>query len=179
MTSSNSYKNIKLTDSQALGGKSVSYFNVIVNPIFYYRKNLKVLLYNLRFSKMLLNILTMHSSISKLCNRDFRSIYLVLGRLQNMYPNTTALVEELNPRVRVNNKAFHIWLILKVYLTIKRSSIVAMFHHLIILFALSILRPNAFHLKEFSQRFIFNCTLLSFSRHNQLICQPLTIALRE
>ena len=106
MTSSNGYKNIELANPQALGRKSVSYFNVIVNPIFYYRKNLKVLLYDLWFSKMLLDILTMHSPISKLCNGDFRSKDLVLGCLQNMCPNTTALMEKLNPRVRVYNNPF-------------------------------------------------------------------------
>ena len=60
MTSSNSYKNIEFTNSQALGCKRVTYFNVIVNPIFYNGKNLKVLLNDLRFSKMLLDILTMY-----------------------------------------------------------------------------------------------------------------------
>ena len=179
MTSSNSYKNIELANSQTLGCKSVTYFNVIVNPIFYNGKNLKVLLNDLRFSKMLLDILTMYGPISKFRNRDFRSKDFILGCLRNMCPHTTALVEKFNPRVRVNNKTFHSGLIIKVYFTVKWTTIIAMLHHLVVFFALSILRPNAFHLQKLFQRLVLRCDFFILSRHNQLICQPLTITLRE
>lgn len=112
MTSSNSNKNIEFANSQTLGCKCVTYFNIIVNPIFNYRKDLKVFLNDLRFSKMLLDILTMYGSISKLCNRNFGRKDFVFGYLQKMCPDTTAMVEKLNPRVGVNNKTFHNWLII-------------------------------------------------------------------
>ena len=77
-----------------------------VNTMYarYLAENLKVLLNDLWFSKMFLDILTMYGPISKFRNRDFRSKDFILGRLRNMRSHTTALVEKLNPRVRVNNK---------------------------------------------------------------------------
>ena len=179
LTGGDSNQYIELTNSQALGCKCMTYFDIIANPIFYYRKDLKVFLNDLRFSKMLLDIFAMYSPISKFCNRNLGCKDFVLGRLQNMCPNTTAMMEKLNPCVRVNNKTFHSWLIIKVYLTIKRSPIVAMLHHLIILFALGILRPDAFHLKKFCQSIVFRNGFFLLNRHSQLICQPLAITLRE
>ena len=67
----------------------------------------------------------------------------------------------------------------KSYFTIKGTTIIAMLHHLIILLALSILRPDTFHLKKFSQGIVFSYVLLYLCGHNQLVSQPFPVTLRK
>ena len=52
--------------------------------------------------------------------------------------HTFAMMKILNPHICVKNVSFHSYLIVKVYLTDEWAFVVAVFHHLIVFFTLSI-----------------------------------------
>ena len=58
-------------------------------------------------------------------------------------------------------------------------SIIAMLHHLIVLLAFFCFRPDASQTEETSLTLFCRKFSLFVFRHNQLVDQPLTVALRE
>ena len=179
MTCRNGNQNIKVANSQSLASECMANIGIITSPVFNDWKNLEVLSYHLWFSQVFLYVLAMQSTVCEFCYRNLGSENLVLLDLRDMRSNTTTVMEILNPSVRIKDISFHNLSIVKINFTIKGTTIVAMLHCLVILLALSILRPYPFHLKEFRQGIVFSCVLLYLCRHNQLVCQPLTVFLRE
>lgn len=94
-----------------------------------------------------------------------------------IYPTT--MMEVFDPSVRIKNITFHICLIIKVYFTIKRTAIVSVLHHLIVLFTLRILRPYASHFQEFGFTLLCSQFWDTLLWHNQFPSQPLPVTLRE
>ena len=70
-----------------------------------------------------------------------------------MFIYTTTMAEKFNPCVGVKNEAFHKSLIIKGDFTVKRTFIVAMLQHLIVLLSFFCFRPNASHFKKFCLTF--------------------------
>ncbi len=171
-------ENVKIPNSQSLTGKTLSDFSILTRPVTKWQDGKCV--FNLcRLFQMLLNVIAMKSTVCKLRNAYLGSKDLFSWCYGNMIINPTAMAEEFNPCISVKNETFHKPLIVKVDFTVKRTSIIAMLHHLVVCFTFFRFRPNAGHLQElclplFCRKF---CRL--FFWHNQLICQPLTITLRE
>ena len=180
--SGNGNKNVQVTNNQALTGKSLPDFSISLSPPFINRQYSKRLFYHFRLLQMLCNCTTMKSTISELRNTDLRRKDLLSRRFGNMLIYASTMMEILYPRVCIKNIAFHISLIIKVYFTAERTTIVAMLHHLIVFLTFLGFRPDTSHTKELS--FPFFCSSLFslsgsrlFSWHDQFACQPFTIAL--
>ena len=69
--------------------------------------------------------------------------------------------------------------IIKVDFAVKRTTIITMLHHLIVLFSFFCFRPNTCQFKKFSLTFFCRKCCCLFFGHNQFVGQPLTIVLRE
>ena len=178
MTSSNGYKNIEVSNNDSLTSKRLTNLCIITHPVVKW-KNGKGLFNFFWLLKMSLYGFAVESPISEFCNIYLRCKYFIGRCLSNMFVHPTAMTKVFNPCVGIKNISFHNKrLIIKVEFTICRATIIAMLHHLIIFFAFSI-RPTACQTKE--TRFALFCSKFRscFFWHNQLICQPLTIALRE
>ena len=178
MTSSNGYKNIEVANNNTLTCERLTNFSIIAHPITK-REDGKSLFNFFRFLKVSLYGFAVESSISEFRNTYLRCKYLIGRCLGNMFVHSTTMTKVFNPGIGIKNKSFHNnSLIVKVEFTICRATIIAMLHHLIILFAFSI-RPTACQTKETSFALFSSKFGSRFFWHNQLICQPLTITLRE
>ncbi len=179
---SNSNENVKITSFQTLLCKGLANIHIVVNPSFRNRKHLEIFLYNVRFFHVLLNITTMYGTVCKFCYRNFGSKYFLFCSLRDVNTYSTAMMEIFNPSIGIKNISFHKTLIVIVKLTVKRTTIVTMLHHLIILFTFFRFRPYSLHFKESGHIIIFLGSISCFGfffRHNQLVCQPLTVTLRK
>ena len=179
MASGNRYEYVKLSDSQSLTGKNMTNLCISCSPIIDDWKNTEISFYKAWFFHVFFYILTMQSSIGEFCNCHFRSKDFLLRRLRDMCPNTTTLMKIFNPRICIKNITFHSRLIIKVYFTIKRTTIVAMYHHLIVLFSFLRFRPDSFHFQKLREILIFCGRRCLLSWHYQFVSQPLAITLRE
>ena len=174
---------IKVANNQPLTGKTMTNLCIIACPSLTDRQNRKSVLDSFRLLQVFLNSFTMKSTISKFSNAYLGSKDLLSRCLCDISVNTSTMVEVFNPRVSVKKVAFHGALFVKSYLTIKRAIVVAVYQHLIILFSFFCIRPcsrpgekSGFPL--FCREIIFLSSIL-FSRHDQLVSQPFTVALRK
>ena len=178
MAGSDSNENVKVAYSQALFGEALTDFSVITYPIskWQYRK---CRFYLFRLLQMLFYSGTMKRSISEFGKAYFRCKNLLSRCFCNMLIYTTTMSEKFNPSIRVKNKPFHKFLIIKVDFTVKRTTIITMLHHLIVLFSFFCFRPNTCQFKKFSLTFFCRKCCCLFFGHNQFVGQPLTIVFRE
>ena len=79
--------------------------------------------------------LTMKRTISKFGDTYFRGIDLFCWSFCDMLFYSTTTTEILNPSIGVENETFHKPLIIQIDFTMKRTTIIAMLHHLIVLLA--------------------------------------------
>ncbi len=173
-----SYHDVKISYNDTLAGERLSYLGIVTSPVAKWQ-DCKCLCNFLRLLKMTFYSLTVKSSISKFGNGNLRSKNLFGRCLCNMLVYTSAMAEVFNPSVRIKDVPFHNGLIIKSYLAVQGTAIVAMLHHLIILLTFSILRPDACQTQEASLALFSRKLRRSFFGHNQLIGQPLSITLRE
>ena len=103
----------------------------------------------------------------------------VLGSQTSHRACPRVTTEILNPSIGVENETFHKPLIIQIDFTMKRTTIIAMLHHLIVLLAFFCFRPDASQTEETSLALFCRKFSLFVFRHNQLVGQPLTVALRE
>ena len=171
-----SYHNIKIANGQSAVGKRLSNLCIVTNPVAK-RQDCKRL-FNLSWLfKMFLNSIAVKRPVCKLGNAYFRGKNLPCRCFINMNIYPTTMVEVFNPCISIKDITFHGRLIVKINFAIKRTAIVTMLHHLIVLFAFCILRPNASHFQKFG--FTLFCLRLrhGFLGHNQLVSQPLAVGL--
>ena len=76
-------------------------------------------------------------------------------------------------------ETLHKPLIIKIDFTIKRTTIIAMLQHLIVFLAIFRFRPNTSQTEKTSLTLFCRKFWLFVFGHNQLVGQPLTVALRE
>ncbi len=145
MTGDNSNENVKVTHSQSLTGKTLTDFRIITHPISKWQ-DCKRRFYLFRLLQMLFYRIAMKSTVCKFGNAYLRCKDLFSRCYSNMLIYTTAMAEKFNPCVGVKNETFHKPLIIKVDFTVKRTPIVAMLHHLVVLLSLFCFRPNTSHL---------------------------------
>ena len=171
-------EDIKVTYNNTFAGEGMLYLCIVTSPIAKGQHGESVL--NLLWLlQVLLNGLAVKSTISEFCNADLRSEDLLYGCFCNMLFHTTTMAKILNPCVRIKNKAFHTLLIIKVYDTVGRTFIITMLHHLIVFLAFFCFRPTSCQTEKTG--FTLFCRWLSsfLLRHDQLVSQPFTIALRK
>ena len=178
MTGGNGYENIHIANDDSLASECMTNLCVITNPITK-RKNSESPFYLLGFFKMLFDSLAVKSAVCKFGNTYLRGKYHISRSLCYMFSNPTTMAEIFNPSVGIKDIPIHKSSIAKIYFTIKRTTIVAMLHHLIVFFSLLRFRPNACHFQELGFSLFCRKFRCRFLRHNQFICQPFTVALRE
>ncbi len=177
-------EDVQVTNNQALTGKSLPNFRISLSPPFIDGQDSKRFFNHFWLLQMLFNSTAMKSAIGEFCYTDLGRKDMLCRSFGNMFVYASAMMEILYPRVSIKNIAFHKSLIVKVYVTAKWSTIVAMLHHLIVFLTFLGFRPDTSHTKELcfpllgSSLFGF-CRSCLFSRHNQFACQPFTIALRK
>ena len=121
----------------------------------------------------------MKRTIGKLGDTYLRGIDLFCWSFCDMPFYSTTTTEILNPRVGVENETLHKPLIIKIDFTIKRTTIIAMLQHLIVFLAIFRFRPNTSQTEKTSLTLFCRKFWLFVFGHNQLVDQPLTVALRE
>ena len=176
LASSCSNHNIKVTYGQAFTDKVLTNFCIVANPITK-REYGESLFYLLWLLEMTFHCLAVKGTICKFRNGDFRGENLIGRRFCNMLVNPTTMPKEFNPCISIKNKTFHNGLIIKVNITVGWTTVVAVLHHLIILFSLRI-RPTSSQTEEISFA-LFCCQFGSaIFWHNQFVGKPFTFALR-
>ncbi len=178
MTGCNGNKNVEITNNDPFTGESLTHLSIIPSPITK-GQNSKGLFNLPWFLQMLFHGLTMKRTIGKLGDTYLRGIDLFCWSFCDMPFYSTTTTEILNPRVGVENETLHKPLIIKIDFTIKRTTIIAMLQHLIVFLAIFRFRPNTSQTEKTSLTLFCRKFWLFVFGHNQLVGQPLTVALRE
>jgi len=134
MSGGNCNENVHIANNDSFAGECMTNLCIIMRPVTQ-RKNSKSPFYLLGLFEMFFDRLTVKSTICKFCNIYLRGKYFISRSLFYMSINTSTMAEIFNPSVSIKNKSFHNLSIVKSYITIKRTTIIAMLHHLIILFS--------------------------------------------
>ena len=170
--------NVEIANGQSMAGERMPNLRIVTSPIAKRQNNKR--LFNLSWLfKMFLYSLAVKCSVCKFSNAYLRGKNLICRSISNMLVYPTAMMEILYPSVGIKDKSFHNKLIVKIYFAIKGTTVVAMLHHLIVLLALSVLRPYTCHFQKFGFAFFCRKIRRCLFGHNQLFGQPLTVTLRE
>ena len=178
MTSSNGYQDIKVANNNTLTCKSMANLCIVAHPVAK-RKHSKRFFNLFRLFKVFFNSTAVKSTIRKFSNTYLGCIDFICRCFCNVFIDSTTMVEVFNPCIGIKNVAFHKLLIVKVNFSVKRTTIIAMLHHLIILFAFSIVRPDTSQTQETGFTLFCRKFRRSFFRQHQFVGQPLTVGLRE
>ena len=177
LTSSSTNDNIKIAYNKAFTDKALTYFCISANPILKW-ENGKSVFNHLRLFQMLIHSLAVKSTVCKFSNGYLGSKDLIRWRFCNVLIYSSTMVEKFNPGVSIKNIAFHNYLIIKVYVTVGQMVVIAVLHHLIILFAFCI-TPTTCQAEESRLALFCRHVQIYIYWHNQLVGQPLTITLRK
>lgn len=129
---------------------------------------------------MSLHTFAAQRSISELSDRDLGRKNLRGGDFCYMPGNSTPAMEELYPCISVKNIAFHNCILIRDWKSsVGWPSVIAMLHHIIVLFTFWCLRPRSCQLEELSLAILCRGSVSRRRRHDKLVSQPLFITLRE